>query len=284
MADAEQLAERLVETLRGYGSCAVAFSAGVDSTVVAQAARLALGDRAAAVTGVGPALPDGELDEARRLAQQISIHHVEAPTDEIHSAGYQANGHDRCFHCKTELYGHVRRVADSLGIQVIANGANLDDQGDYRPGMMAAADFEVRSPLVECGMTKADVRRLAEHWRLPVADKPAAPCLASRIAYGIEVTPERLQRIDQAERRLRSLGLREVRVRLHENDLARIEAPVAELSRLAEPLTREAIVEHFRELGFKFVTIDLAGFQSGSLNVVIPAEALLASRRAPASG
>lgn len=267
-------AEQLVGTIRDYGSCVVAFSAGVDSTVVAQAAQLALGEHAAAVTGIGPAVPERELDEARALAAQIGIRHVEAATDEIESADYVANRADRCFHCKTELYGHVRRVAHELRLQVIANGANVDDQGDYRPGMKAAADFQVRSPLMECGLRKDDVRALAAYWKLPVADKPATPCLASRLAYGIEVTPERLRRVDAAEQHLRSLGLREVRVRLHESDLARIEVAESELPRLVDPATRRGIIRRLRELGFKFVTLDLAGFQSGSLNIAVAAETL----------
>ena len=275
MSTALQQADALVATLHAYGSCAVAFSAGVDSTVVAKAARLALGDRAIAVTGVGPALAEGELDDARELAARIGIKHVEQPTDEIDRAGYIANAPDRCLHCKTELYDHVRRVADDRGIVVIANGANVDDQGDYRPGMQAAANYDVRSPLVECGLTKADVRRLASHWRLPVADKPASPCLASRIAYGVEVTPERLRRIDLAEQHLRALGFVEVRVRLHEGEVARIEAPAELLEKLTEEQVRTTLLGRFAELGFKFTTIDLAGFQSGSLNTLVPIEKLL---------
>ncbi|MEM9187092.1 MAG: ATP-dependent sacrificial sulfur transferase LarE [Planctomycetota bacterium] len=281
MTTGKQLADRLIAQVKPYGSCAVAFSAGVDSTVVAKAARVALGDRAAAVTGVGPALAEGELEAARRLAALIGIRHVEAETGEIESPGYTANAPDRCFHCKTELYDHVRRVAGELSIDVIANGANADDRGDYRPGMIAAADFGVRSPLLECGLAKADVRRLAEHWSLPVADKPAAPCLASRIAYGVEVTPERLRQIDLAEQYLRSLGLREVRVRLHEGELARVEAPESEVARLCEPANRRGVVERLSRLGFRFVTIDLAGFRSGSLNALVPLEALAASSNRP---
>ncbi|MEM8865376.1 MAG: ATP-dependent sacrificial sulfur transferase LarE, partial [Planctomycetota bacterium] len=223
---------------------------------------------------VGPAVADGELAEARQLADLIGIRHVEVATDEINQPRYIANEADRCFHCKTELYDHVKRVAEEAGVEVIANGANTDDQGDYRPGMQAAADYDVRSPLVACGLNKAEVRRLATHWTLPVADKPASPCLASRIAYGVQVTPERLRQIDLAEQHLRSFGLREVRVRLHEGGLARIEAPAGEIEKLSAMPARTQIVQRLRELGFKFVAIDLAGFHSGSLNVVIPADAL----------
>lgn len=272
-------ADRLVETLRSYRSCAVAFSAGVDSTVVAKAAQLALGDSAVAVTGVGPALAEGELEEAQRLASQIGIRHELADTDEIHSAGYIANAPDRCFHCKSELYSHVERIAKQLGMQTLANGANVDDQGDYRPGMQAAADFEVRSPLVECGFGKQLVRDLAAYWALPIWNKPAAPCLASRIAYGQQVTPERLRMIDLAEQHLRGLGIRELRVRYHEGDMARIEVPVEHLQALIEPETRQGVMAALMDLGFKAVTVDLAGFSSGSLNQVLDASTLTKWRR-----
>lgn len=272
-------ADRLVETLRSYRSCAVAFSAGVDSTVVAKAAQLALGDSAVAVTGVGPALAEGELEEAQRLASQIGIRHELADTDEIHSAGYIANAPDRCFHCKSELYSHVERIAKQLGMQTLANGANVDDQGDYRPGMQAAADFEVRSPLVECGFGKQLVRDLAAYWALPIWNKPAAPCLASRIAYGQQVTPERLRMIDLAEQHLRGLGIRELRVRYHEGDMARIEVPVEHLQALIEPETRQGVMSALKDLGFKAVTVDLAGFSSGSLNQVLDASTLTKWRR-----
>ncbi|TWT75959.1 hypothetical protein Pla123a_27440 [Posidoniimonas polymericola] len=272
-------AQQLVEQLRGYSSCAVAFSAGVDSTVVAKAAQLALGEHAVAVTGVGPALAEGELDEAKRLASLIGIRHEVVATDEINTAGYIANAPDRCFHCKTELYTHVEQIAKGLALATLANGANTDDQGDYRPGMQAAADFQVRSPLVECGFGKEVVRGLAAYWELPVWDKPAAPCLASRVAYGQQVTPERLRMIDAAERRLRELGIRELRVRYHEGDLARIEVPAEWLPRLVEDGPRQTLLADLRALGFKSVTFDLAGFQSGSLNQVLDAATLTKWRR-----
>lgn len=278
MPNPTQLAAQLTACIAEYGSVAVAFSAGVDSTVVAKAAQNALGDQAVAVTGIGPALAEGELQQSRQLATLIGIRHVEAPTAEITQPGYIANGHDRCYHCKTELYTHVERVAREQGIATIANGANIDDRGDYRPGMQAASEFSVRSPLVECGMDKTAVRKLAAHWQLPVADKPASPCLASRIAYGVEVTPERLRRIDLAEQYLRALGLAEVRVRLHPGDLARIEAPAELFGLLADGTVRTELTERFKQLGFKFVTLDVAGFQSGSLNTLILVEALTAQR------
>jgi uncharacterized protein len=261
--------DRLLEQLAALGSCAVAFSAGVDSTVVAKAAQLALGERAVAVTGTSASLAAGELDEARRLAALIGIRHEVIDTQEFASDDYRRNEPDRCFHCKTELYTQLEGLAKRLGVAAIANGANLDDRGDYRPGMAAAAEHRVISPLLDCGFTKDDVRRLAADWQLPVWDKPASPCLSSRVAYGEEVTPERVAMIDRAEQHLRSLGLRELRVRYHQGDLARIEVPAAAIARLAEPAVREALASTLKQLGFKYVTLDLEGFRSGSQNLVL---------------
>ena len=267
--------EQLLSELAGYGSCAVAFSGGVDSAVVAKAAQLALGDKAVAVTGVGEALAAGELEEARAIARLIGIRHLERTTEELARSGYVENSPTRCYHCKTELYIHLEQVAQELGLAVIVNGANVDDRGDYRPGMQAAREHEVRSPLAECGFTKQDVRGLAASWELPVWDKPATPCLASRIAYGQQVTPERLRMIDAAEQHLRSLGLREVRVRYHDGDLARVEVPASTIAMIADDATRSALVTRLHELGFKFITLDLVGFRSGSLNTLVPVESLM---------
>jgi uncharacterized protein len=265
----------LLQRLRDYGSCAVAFSGGVDSSVVAQAARLALGDRAAAMTAVSASLADGELSEARRVAQQIGIRHLELSTREFANPAYLQNGPDRCYHCKSALYARMAQAAGPLGLAVLVNGANLDDVGDYRPGMEAARQVGVRSPLIECQLGKRDVRALAQHWELPVWDKPAAPCLSSRVAYGEPVTPERLAMIDQAERFLRSLGAGEVRVRYHAGDVARIEVSPDELARLASGPLRTQLAARLRDLGFKFVTLDLDGFRSGSLNHLLAPEDLV---------
>jgi uncharacterized protein len=264
-----QKKDELLRLITSYGSCAVAFSGGVDSAVVAKAATLALGDAAVLVTGDSAALAEGELAAARGLATLIGARHVVVRTDELSKPDYVANGADRCYHCKTELYERIGDLAARLGVNVIANGANADDLDDYRPGMRAADEHHVRSPLAECGFSKRDVRVLATEWKLPVAEKPASPCLSSRVAYGQEVTPERLAMIDQAEQLLRSLGLRELRVRYHEGDMARIEVPLEELSGLCEPAIRDAIVKELRQLGFRFVTLDLAGFWSGGLNQLI---------------
>lgn len=273
-AELQAKRDRLLSVLRGYGSCAVAFSAGVDSTVVAKAAQLALGDRAVGVTGVSSSLAAGELAEAESLARQIGIRHQVISTGEFDNPDYRRNSPDRCYYCKTELYTQLEGLVEQLGVAVVANGANLDDRGDYRPGMQAAGEHAVRSPLVECELTKAEVRALAAHWQLPVWDKPASPCLSSRIAYGEEATAERVAMIDRAEQYLRSLGLRELRVRYHKGDLARIETPLSEIARLASPEVREALAREFRSLGFKYITLDLEGLRSGSLNQIIAPEQL----------
>jgi uncharacterized protein len=265
--------DQLLGMLSSYDSCAVAFSGGVDSAVVAKAARLALGDAAVLVTGTSAAMAEGELEAARDLAELIGVRHVVISTEEFANPDYVINAPDRCYHCKTELYTRIGSLAERLGVRVIVNGANADDLGDYRPGMRAATEHNVRSPLAECGITKQEVRALASAWRLPVADKPATPCLSSRVAYGQEVTPERLAMIDGAERLLRSLGFRELRVRYHAGDMARIEVPLDEMARLCEPAVRTCILDELQRMGFKVVSVDLAGFRSGNLNRLIsPAE------------
>lgn len=266
----------LTRLLAGYERIAVAFSGGVDSAVVAKAAFLAVGEDAIAVTAVSPSLASGELEIACDVARQIGIRHEIVETSEFQRPGYTANAPSRCYFCKTELYEQIERHRDRLRFKVIANGANLDDRGDHRPGMKAAAEHAVRSPLIEAGCTKADVRELAQLWELPVWDKPASPCLSSRVAYGVEVSPQRVARIDAAERYLREhLNLRELRVRCEANELARIEVPVSALPQLAGTETGERIVAEFKRLGFRYVTLDLEGFRSGSLNAVIPPSELV---------
>jgi len=262
--------ERLLDLIRSFQTCVVAMSAGVDSSVVAKAAHLALGDQAKAVTAVSPSLAQGELEQARLLAAEIGIAHEVLETQEYKQPDYIRNAPDRCYHCKSELYGRLEELADRFDDAVVINGVNLDDHNDYRPGMRAAIENRVRCPLAECGITKQEVRELAREWELVVWDKPASPCLASRVAYGEEVTPERLAMIDQAEQLLRSCGLKLVRVRYHHGDVARIEVPVEALPDLCEGTLRDRLVTEFKGLGFKYVTLDLVGFRSGSMNEVLP--------------
>lgn len=261
-----QVAARLHDTLRGYGSVAVALSGGVDSAVVAAAAHRALGPRAVAFTAVSPSVSALERTDAERVVRAIGIAHEWLPTDEFSRPEYVRNAPDRCYHCKSELYVRLAARARSLGLAVVVNGTTTDDLGDYRPGLTAAAEQQVRSPLVECGFSKAQVRALAAAWSLPVADKPASPCLSSRVAHGVEATPERLARIEAAEAWLRARGLREFRVRYHADDLARIELPLDALAKFVDASARAELVAAFEQWGFRFVTLDLAGFRSGSLN------------------
>jgi uncharacterized protein len=277
-----QLAEkrdRLLELLRSYGSCAVAFSGGLDSAVLAKAAQFALGDRAVAATGVSESLAAGELEEAKEVARRIGIRHQVIETGEISIPAYQENTANRCYHCKTELFTRVEELARRFDVAVVADGSNRDDHGDHRPGLQAARDRQVRSPLAECGFTKAELRQLAEHWEIPVWDKPATPCLSSRIAYGEKVTPERLAMVDQAERFLRERGFQPLRVRYHRGDVARIEVAPGEVVRFAEEPLRQEVVQRLTEIGFKYVSVDLQGFRSGSLNAVLPVESLQISDR-----
>jgi uncharacterized protein len=266
----ELLARKLIDRIQLLESVAIAFSGGVDSGVVAVAAYHALGNRAVAITGVGSAVAQSELSNARDVAKAIGIRHVELATHEIQDANYTRNDAARCYHCKSNLYTTLIRWTTENGYRSILSGANFDDLGDYRPGLKAASEHQVVSPLAELEINKASVRRLAKYFELSIADKPASPCLASRIAYGQSVTSERLERIERAEFFLRGLGFVDVRVRLHADDLARLEFPAEEIHKACDATNRQAIVAHMKDLGFKFVTLDLGGRQSGSLNQMLP--------------
>jgi uncharacterized protein len=264
-----RMANRLDElraTIRGYSSVLVCFSGGVDSALVLAVAAEQLGDRALGLTAVSPSLLEDERLNALALASKLGAAHEVVESREIEDPRYVENSVNRCFYCKSELYTIATRVAASRGLQVIANGTNRDDLGDYRPGLEAARNAGVRSPLAELGMSKADVRDAALAIGLEVWDKPASACLSSRIPYGTSVTRERLRSIGQAESALRRLGLRQVRVRFHDQ-LARVEVAEPELP--AAFSLREEISRAVRAAGFKYVTLDLEGYRVGSHNEVV---------------
>jgi pyridinium-3,5-biscarboxylic acid mononucleotide sulfurtransferase len=268
-------AERLRAELARLGSALVAFSGGVDSAVLLQVAVRVLGpQKVLAVTGRSPSVPRAELESVAALAAELGAPHEFLDTHEFDDPNYLANPQNRCYFCKTELYTRLLPLARERGYAAVLSGTNADDLGDYRPGLDAAAEQQVRAPLADAGITKAELRAIGAALGLPIHAKPASPCLSSRIPYGEPVTVEKLARIDAAETFLRSLGFAECRVRHHEGGVARIEVLPSELARFADADLRAQVDRRLRELGFAYVALDLRGFRSGSLNEVLVGEGL----------
>jgi len=260
---------RLEDAIRVRERVITAFSGGVDSTLVAAVARRVLGkENAPAVIGDSPSLPRHELEAARKLARELDLELIEVKPGEQDDAGYRANAGDRCYFCKTHLYESLKRLTAEMEIRYIANGTNTDDLGDHRPGLVAADEAEVISPLIEAGLGKEDVRQVAQHLGLSNWDKPAAACLASRVPYGSEVTPELLRQIEAAEDVLRGLGFTGFRVR-HHDQVARIELPMDQVPRLMDEQVKHAVSQGVRDAGYLYVSLDLEGFRSGSGNLAL---------------
>ncbi|HKU73183.1 MAG TPA: ATP-dependent sacrificial sulfur transferase LarE [Pyrinomonadaceae bacterium] len=260
--------ERLRELFRELESVIVAYSGGVDSSYVAYVANEELGARAVCITGQSASLPAYQRAEIDRVVEKFGFQHELIDTEELENPAYQANNSNRCFFCKDELYSKLESVARTRGIKSIVDGSTVDDLGDFRPGRQAAAQHAVRSPLIEVGLSKSEVRELSRKATLPTWDKPASPCLSSRIAYGTTVTIERLSKVDRGEEILREFGFREFRVR-HHDQLVRLEIAQTEMDRVLQKDLLDDLARRFRELGFKYVTLDLEGFRSGSMNEVL---------------
>ncbi len=260
--------DRLREVLSDLGSLAVGFSGGVDSSFLLSVAKEELGDRVIAVTAADASVPERELEEAKAFCHERGIRHIICRVDPLKEEGYRKNGPDRCYFCKHGIFTEIKRIAKENGIEYAAEGSNMDDLGDYRPGLKAVEELSVKSPLREAGLYKADIRSLSKAMGLPTWSKPAYACLASRFVYGEEITEKKLQMIDRAEQFLIGLGFIEERVRLH-GDIARIEVSPADIPRLASEDIRSAVYEEFKKLGFLFVTLDMKGYRTGSMNATI---------------
>jgi pyridinium-3,5-biscarboxylic acid mononucleotide sulfurtransferase len=259
---------RLFDILRGYGRVLIAYSGGTDSAYLAWAAKAVLGPSAVAITADSPSIPESHKRDATDFAQAHDIRHEMIPTNEFDNPAYVANNPDRCFHCKDELFRVMDSIATDRGFEHIIYGVNCDDLGDYRPGQSAAKLYQVKAPLVEAGLSKAEIRELSRKAGLETWDRPAAACLSSRIPYGTEVTPERIRVIESGEEQVKALGFRQFRVRYHDQ-LVRLEISPEEMPKALNPEAAAAFTRIFKSLGFLYVTLDLEGYRQGSLNAVL---------------
>ncbi len=265
---AEEKELNLRGLMREMQTVLVAYSGGVDSSYLALIAARELGKNAVCVTGLSPSVSQKQREQAVQIAADFKFNFQIIETDELENPLYQANPTNRCYHCKTELYGKLAVIAKQNKIEFVLDGANTDDVGDYRPGRKAAAEKTVRSPLIEVGLSKNEIRELSKKHGLPTWNEPSSPCLSSRIAYGVPVTIERLSKVERGEEIIRGLGFREFRVRVHE-ELVRLEIAPSEMERALDLNITEKLAEKFRKLGFKYVTLDLHGYRSGAMNEVL---------------